>query len=59
MARWKIINSQKGEELGIEEVSTDDKGFIIVDLAKVPKGLTIANVIDFAEREGIIIQDSF
>ena len=58
MARWKIINSLKAEELGIEEVSEDNEGFIIVDLPKIPQGLTVKNVIEFAEKEGIIIQAS-
>lgn len=58
MARWKIINSSKAEELGIQEVSPDSEGFIIVDKAKMPQGLTVENVINFAEREGIIIQNS-
>ena len=57
MARWKIINSKTAKELGISEVSPDNDGFIIVDVAKMPKGLTIENVIEFAEKEGIIIQD--
>ena len=58
MARWKIINSSKAEELGIEEVSPDSEGFIVVDVAKMPKGLSVLNVIDFAEKNGIIIQNS-
>ena len=58
MARWKIINSNKAEELGIEEVSADNEGFIVVDLPKIPQGLTVKNVIEFAEKEGIIIQTS-
>lgn len=57
MARWKIINSKTAKELGISEVNSDNDGFIIVDVAKMPKGLTIENVIEFAEKEGIIIQD--
>ena len=58
MARWKIINSDKAEELGIEEVNSDNEGFIIVDTVKIPQGLTVKNVIEFAEKEGIIIQTS-
>lgn len=58
MARWKIINSRTTEELGISEGSPDSEGFIVIDLSKIPKELTIENVIEFAEKEGIIIQDS-
>lgn len=58
MARWKIINSEKAEELGIEEVNPDNEGFIIVDLSKMPQGLTVRNVIEFAEKEGIVIKTS-
>ena len=58
MARWKIINSSKAEELGIEDISTDNEGFIIVDTFKIPQGLTVKKVIEFAEKEGIIIQTS-
>ena len=58
MARWKIINSLKAEELGIEEISEDNEGFIIVDIAKMPQGLSVKNAIEFAEKEGIIIQNS-
>lgn len=58
MARWKVINKDKAEELGIEEVSEDSEGFIVVDLAKIPSGLSVKNVIAFAEKEGIIIQNS-
>lgn len=58
MARWKIINSEKAEEIGIEEVSPDNDGFIVVDLAEVPPGLTAMNVIEFAEKMGIIFKQS-
>lgn len=59
MARWKIVNKEKAEELGVEEVNPDNDGFIIVDTGKLPSGLTVKNVIEFAEKEGIIIQSSF
>lgn len=58
MVRWKIVNSVKAEELGIGKVATDADGFIIVDVAKIPSGLTAKNVIEFAEKEGIILRDS-
>ena len=58
MARWKIINSIKAKEIGIEEVSADNDGFIVIDEAKLPKGLFPKNVIEFAEKNGIILKDS-
>ena len=58
MVRWKIINSRTAEDLGIEEVSTDNDGFIVVDVTKLPKGLSVKDAIAFAEKEGIIIQQS-
>ena len=58
MARWKIINSRTAEDLGIEEVPTDSDGFIVVDITKLPKGLSVKDAIAFAEKEGIIIQNS-
>lgn len=56
MARWKIINSIKAEELGITEASPDSDGFIEIDLTKIPKGLSVENVIEFAEKMGIILK---
>ena len=56
MARWKIVNSEKAEELGIEEISADNEGFISVDVVKMPKGLSVENVIGFAEKMGIILK---
>jgi hypothetical protein len=56
MARWKIINSDKAEEIGIKEVSPDNDGFISINVAKFPKGLSMENVIDFAEKMGIIMR---
>jgi hypothetical protein len=56
MARWKIINSRTAEDLGIEEVSADSKGFIVVDLAKLPPGLTVKDAIAFAEKTGVIMR---
>jgi hypothetical protein len=56
MARWKIVNSEKGEELGIKEVSPDSDGFIEVDISKLPKGLSVENTIEFAEKMGIILK---
>ena len=58
MARWKIINSRTAEDLGIEEVSTDSDGFIVVDVTKLPKGLSVKDAIAFAEKEGIIMQET-
>ena len=58
MARWKIINKDKAEELGIEEAPLDSEGFIVVDEANVPKGLSVKNMIAFAEKEGIILKYS-
>jgi hypothetical protein len=58
MARWKIVNSRTAEDLGIEEVSFDNEGYIAVDIAKLPIGLSVKNAIEFAEKEGIIIQQS-
>ena len=56
MARWKIVNSEKAEELGIEEVSADSEGFISIDVTKMPRGLSVENVIGFAEKMGIILK---
>ena len=56
MARWKIVNSEKGKELGIKEVSPDSDGFIEVDISKLPKGLSVENTIEFAEKMGIILK---
>ena len=56
MARWKIVNSEKGEELGINEVSLDSDGFIEIDISKLPKGLSVENTIEFAEKMGIILK---
>ena len=56
MARWKIVNSEKGEELGIKEVSIDSDGFIEIDISKLPKGLSVENTIEFAEKMGIILK---
>lgn len=58
MARWKIINSLTAEDLGIEEVSADNEGYIKVDLSKIPKGLSAKDVIAFAEKEGVILECS-
>ena len=58
MARWKIVNSRTAEDLEIKEVSFDNEGFIVVDVAKLPIGLSVKNAIEFAEKEGIIIQQS-
>ena len=56
MARWKIVNSEKAEELGINEISPDNEGFIEVNIAKIPSGLSVENVIGFAEKMGIILK---
>ena len=56
MARWKIINSRTAEDLGIEEVSADNEGFIVVDLAKLPPGLAAKDAIAFAEKTGVIMR---
>ena len=56
MARWKVVNKVKGEELGIKEVSPDSDGFITLNTAKLPKGLSVDTVIEFAEKMGIILK---
>ena len=56
MARWKIVNSRTAEDLGIEEISADNEGFIIVDLAKLPPGLSVKDAIAFAEKTGVIMK---
>lgn len=56
MARWKIINSLTAEDLGIEEVSEDNEGFIVVDLTKLPQGLSVKDAIRFAEKTGVIMK---
>jgi hypothetical protein len=56
MARWKIINSLTAEDLGIEEVSEDNEGYIVVDLAKLPQGLSVKDAIRFAEKTGVIMK---
>jgi hypothetical protein len=56
MARWKIVNSRTAEDLGIEEVSADNDGFIVVDLAKLPPGLSVKDAIAFAEKTGVIMK---
>ena len=56
MARWKIVNSRTAEDLGIEEVSADNEGFIVVDLAKLPPGLSVKDAIAFAEKTGVIMK---
>lgn len=56
MIRWKVINSLKAEELGIREICPNDEGFIEVDLAKIPHGQSLENVLNFAERMGIILK---
>lgn len=58
MAKWKIINSRTAKDLGIQEVSADNDGYIRIDLCELPMGLTLKDVIAFAEKEGIIIADS-
>lgn len=59
MARWKVINKGKSEELGIREVSPDNDGFIEVNLAEIPKGLSLENMIEFAEKMGIILKEKY
>ena len=56
MARWKIVNSRTAKDLGIEEVSADNEGFIVVDLAKLPPGLSVKDAIAFAEKTGVIMK---
>ena len=56
MARWKIINSLTAEDLGIEEISEDNEGYIVVDLAKLPQGLSVKDAIRFAEKTGVIMK---
>jgi len=56
MARWKVIKGEKAEELGIKEVSADNEGFIEININKMPKGLSVENVIGFAEKMGIILK---
>jgi hypothetical protein len=51
MARWKIVNSRTAEDLGIEEVSFDNEGYIVVDIAKLPIGLSVKNAMELAERK--------
>jgi hypothetical protein len=56
MARWKIVNSLTAKDLGIEEASEDNEGYIVVDLAKLPQGLTAKDAIRFAEKTGVIMK---
>ena len=56
MARWKVINKDKAEEIAISEATPDSEGYIRVNTAKIPKGLSVEQVIEFAEKMGIILE---
>lgn len=56
MARWKVIDSAAAKELGIAEVSADTSGFILLDITKIPPGMSAIDAIEQAEDSGIIVQ---
>ena len=53
MYRWKIIDSKKGKTLGISK-KIPVGGFIELDLAKIPTGITWVDYIEMIEQTGII-----
>ena len=59
MARWKIVDSVAAKDIGIEEISADNDGFLILDLAKLPMGFSVKKVIAYAEKNGIIMKCDF
>lgn len=59
MARWKIVDNVAAKDIGIEEISADNDGFLIVDIAKLPIGLSAKEAVAYAEKNGIIMKYDF
>ena len=51
--KWKIIDNEKAGELHIKSVET---GVIIVDVTKIPIGMSIEEFIDFIQENNIVLK---
>ena len=51
--KWKIVNNERAGELHIEPVET---GTIIVDITKIPIGMSIEEFIDFIQKNNIVLK---
>ena len=51
--KWKIVNNEKAGELHIESIET---GTIIVDITKIPIGMSIEEFIDFIQENNIVLK---
>ena len=51
--KWKIIDNEKAGELHIKPVET---GTIIVDVTKIPIGMSIEEFIDFIQENNIVLK---
>ena len=51
--KWKIVNNERAGELHIEPVET---GTIIVDITKIPIGMSIEEFIDFIQENNIVLK---
>lgn len=51
--KWKIIDNEKAGELHIGPVET---GTILVDLTKIPRGMSIEEFIDFIQENNIVLK---
>ena len=51
--KWKIVNNKRAGELHIKLV---ENGIIIVDITKIPIGMSIEEFIDFIQENNIVLK---
>lgn len=51
--KWKIIDNKKAGELHIEPVET---GTIIVDITRIPIGMSVEEFINFIQENKIVLK---
>ena len=52
---WKILDEDGAKKLGIKLIKSEDGEYMMVDMAYIPKGLTIEEYIDMIQKNKIVL----
>ena len=57
--KWKIVDTEEASKLHIGLISTDEKGFLVIDVSYIPRGMSIEDFIHWIQNEKIVCLDSY
>ena len=55
---WKIVDSDKASKLHIGTTSTDERDFLIIDIAYIPREMNVEEYIRWIQDNKIVLLDS-